>query len=156
MNQIAIIRVRGSAEQKRVINDTFKILRLFKKNHCVVIPNTPAYLGMIKKVKDHATWGEVDEGTLKSLLLKRGKLPGKKNLTEEYIKEKTNMSPDEFVKAVFAGKKKLKDIPGLRTFFKLNPPVHGFERKGIKKPFSLGGALGYRKDKIKDLIVRMI
>ncbi len=41
-------------------------------------------------------------------------------------------------------------------FYRLNSPRKGFERKGIKRPFSVGGALGYRADKINDLIKRMI
>jgi large subunit ribosomal protein L30 len=113
-------------------------------------------MGMLNKVKDFVTWGEIDEETFKSLLLKRGRLPGKQKLTEEYVKDKLKMSVDDFVKEYFAFKKELKDIPGLKPFFKLSPPVNGFERKGTKKPFSLGGALGYRKDKINELIKRMV
>jgi large subunit ribosomal protein L30 len=37
----------------------------------------------------------------------------------------------------------------------LAPPVGGFERKGIKKSYSVGGALGDRKDAINALLVRM-
>jgi large subunit ribosomal protein L30 len=40
--------------------------------------------------------------------------------------------------------------------FRLSPPRGGFERKGIKTPFTMGGALGNRKEKINDLIKRMI
>ncbi|MFT4312777.1 MAG: uL30 family ribosomal protein [Candidatus Woesearchaeota archaeon] len=40
--------------------------------------------------------------------------------------------------------------------YRLSPPVKGFERKGIKVPFTKGGALGQRGDKINDLIKRMI
>jgi len=40
--------------------------------------------------------------------------------------------------------------------FRLQPPKKGFERKGIKKPFTTGGALGNRKYKINDLIKRML
>ena len=53
-------------------------------------------------------------------------------------------------------KKELKDVPGLKTFFKLCPPKGGFETKGIKQPYSLGGVLGYRKDKINELILKML
>jgi large subunit ribosomal protein L30 len=66
------------------------------------------------------------------------------------------MGFDEFTKQYFDGKKELKDVPGLKPFFKLSPPLKGFERKGIKTPFSLGGALGYRKDHINELVERMI
>lgn len=40
--------------------------------------------------------------------------------------------------------------------FHLNPPRKGFGRKGIKQPFGIGGGLGDRKEKINDLILRMI
>ncbi len=43
-----------------------------------------------------------------------------------------------------------------KLIFRLNPPRGGFERKGIKTPFTLGGALGFRGEKINELIKRMI
>ena len=50
-----------------------------------------------------------------------------------------------------------KDVEGnLKPFYRLHPPIGGFERKGIKKPFSVGGVLGNRKEKINDLIKKMI
>ncbi|NQV08604.1 uL30 family ribosomal protein [Candidatus Woesearchaeota archaeon] len=49
-----------------------------------------------------------------------------------------------------------KDPKRTKKFFRLNSPKKGYERKGIKVPFSVGGALGYRKDKINDLIKRML
>lgn len=42
------------------------------------------------------------------------------------------------------------------TSFRLHPPRGGYERKGIKVPFSLGGALGYRGAAINNLITRML
>ncbi len=44
---------------------------------------------------------------------------------------------------------------GINKTINLHPPRGGFERKGIKVPFSTGGALGNRGDKIADLIERM-
>jgi len=40
--------------------------------------------------------------------------------------------------------------------FNLHPPRGGFERKGIKQPFSIGGALGNRKEKISVLLKKML
>ena len=54
------------------------------------------------------------------------------------------------------GEKDPKDPKKIKKFFRLNPPRKGYGRKGIKKAFSVGGALGDRKDKINDLIRRMI
>jgi large subunit ribosomal protein L30 len=44
----------------------------------------------------------------------------------------------------------------MKRFFRLHPPRGGFERKGIKKSFVEGGALGYRANKINDLIKKML
>ncbi len=43
-----------------------------------------------------------------------------------------------------------------KKFFRLNPPRGGFERKGVKKGFGQGGALGYRGAEINSLIKRMV
>lgn len=40
--------------------------------------------------------------------------------------------------------------------FRLNPPRKGYGRKGVKMPFSKGGALGDRAEKINDLLLRMM
>ncbi|MBM3199444.1 50S ribosomal protein L30 [Candidatus Woesearchaeota archaeon] len=156
MKRIAVVRVRGECKIKQDVEDTLKMLRLYRKNSCVVIPNTLAFTGMLTKVKDFITWGDINETTFKNLITKRGKLPGKKPLTEQYMKEKISLGFDDFTKEFFNFKKELKDVPGLKLFFKLHPPMHGFERKGVKKQFSMGGALGYRKEKINDLLMRMI
>ncbi len=156
MNKVVVIRIRGGIGVKKTLKDTMSMLRLYKKHTCVILNNTPSTVGMVKKLKDYVTWGEIDEPTIKLLLSKRGKLPGNKPLTEEYVKEKLKLTIDEFTKEFVTDKKQLKDIPGFKQFFRLSPPIKGFERKGIKKPFSLGGSLGYRKDKINELIHKMI
>lgn len=43
-----------------------------------------------------------------------------------------------------------------RKDFHLHPPRGGFERKGIKRNYVQGGALGYRGSKINDLIRKMV
>jgi len=156
MRRVAVVRIRGGIGLNKGVKDTLAMLRLHRKNGCVVVSNKPVFVGMIKKVKDYVTWGEIDEETFKILIKERGRLPGNKKLTEEYVKEKLKVGYDAFVKDFFDCKKELKEIPGVKLFFRLKPPVRGFERQGIKKPFALGGALGYRKDKINDLIKRMI
>ncbi|MBI4154596.1 50S ribosomal protein L30 [Candidatus Woesearchaeota archaeon] len=155
-NILAVIRLRGPAKLNSRIDDTMKMLRLYKANNCTVVPNSKNYLGMIQKAKDFLTWGEIDSDTFKILLEKKGRLPGNKPLTKEYLMQKTKLSIEDFGNEFFSGKKSLKDIPGLKTFFRLSPPRKGLESGGIKKPYSMGGALGYRKDHINELIRRMI
>lgn len=115
---LAVIRVRGEVKLRSEIKDTLKMLRLHKKNHCVILRAAQDILGMVYKVKDYVTWGEINDEILQLLKEKRSK----KN----------------------------------KKFFALSPPKGGFGRKGIKIPFRLGGALGDRKEKINDLIKRMI
>ncbi len=156
MKRLAVIRIRGEVHVDRDVLTTLKMLRLFKKHNCVIVPDTPHYVGMINKVKDHVTWGEIDEPTLKLLLEKRARLVGKHKLTNDYLKDKLKVDVEHLSKEIFLGNKEIKDIPGMKLFFKLHPPLHGFEPGGIKKPFSLGGSLGYRKETINDLLRRMI
>lgn len=140
--KIAAIRIRGGVRINSGIKDTFGMLRLYRKNYCVIFPKQPSYLGMLNKVKDYITWGEITEETFNSLVEKRG---------EEYKGRLTDSKGKiSYNKFIVVNNKKLK------PFFRLHPPRGGFERKGIKMPFGRGGVLGYRKEKINDLINKMI
>ncbi len=156
MTRVAVIRLRGEIGLKKPIKKTLQLLRLYNKHTCIIVKTSPNYIGMIEKVRDYVTWGEINQETFKLLLEKRGKITNKQRLTEAYLKQKLKIDLDNFVKEFIEEKKELTDIPGLKPFFKLNPPIKGFERKGIKKPYSMGGALGYRKEAINALIKRMI
>ncbi len=53
-------------------------------------------------------------------------------------------------------KKLLIEKKGEQKHYHLNPPRGGFERKGIKTPYKLGGALGDRGEAINELIKKML
>jgi len=155
--KFAIIRVRGKVRVKSDIKDTMRLLKLTRVNHCVVVDDIPQIKGMIKKINDYVTWGEISPESLEGLLQNKGELIGHKKLTDPYLKNNTNYSSiKDFVKAFFDNKTKIKDIPSLKPVFRLHPPRRGYEDKGIKKPFSIGGALGYRGSEINKLIEKMI
>ena len=141
-SQLAAIRIRGLTDIRIKIEDTLKMLRLYKKNYCCVLPNTPIYIGMLKKAKDYITWGEIDDETFNMIIDKRGEeFKGRENDSKEKIKY------NDFV--VVNNKK-------IKKYFRLNAPRKGFGRKGIKHSYQIGGALGYRGNAINDLIKRMI
>ncbi|MDH7593910.1 MAG: 50S ribosomal protein L30 [Methanomicrobiales archaeon] len=150
----AVVQIRGTVKTRREIKDTLKMLRLHHINHCVLIPNTPEYLGMIRKVKDFVAYGEVDEGTLTTLLQTRGRLMGNVRLTDDYVKANTRFgSIAEFARALCHGEASFGDVPNLKPVLRLHPP-----RKGhfpIKRTFGQGGALGYYGDEINQLLYRM-
>ncbi len=140
--RLATIRVRGLTGVNSRIEDTLRMFRLYKKNYCCVVPNTPTYIGMLKKIKDYITWGELDDETFKLLTEKRG---------EEFKGRETDKKKKIVYNDFF-----LVNDKKIKKYFRLNPPRKGFGRKGIKHSFKEGGALGYRSSAINDLIKRMI
>lgn len=142
-HKFAVVLVRGMIGLKHDVKETLKLLRLNHKNYCVVIEDNLVNKGMLRKVKDYITWGEIDEATFKQLAENRG---------QEYLgPEKDSKGKIDYSNRFFVYNNKK-----LKKYFRLNPPRKGFGRKGIKMPFKVGGALGYRGEKINDLLQRMI
>jgi len=151
----AAIRVRGRVNVNPEIKDTMRFLRLNRVNHCVLVPDTPQYAGMLKKVKDYITWGEVTPTTVRELIIKRGRLAGNHPVTPTYIKKESGYKDiNALTKAICKGTLILKKLQDMKPLFRLSPPRKGYE--GIKRSYVEGGALGYRGKKINDLIGRMI
>ena len=67
----AVVQVRGVVNTRRDIKETLKMLRLHHINHCVLVPETPEYLGMIRKAKDYIAFGYVDAVLLDTHLTSR-------------------------------------------------------------------------------------
>ena len=155
--RIAVIRVRGKVHVKIEIEDTMKLINLTRVNHCVVIDDRPQYRGMINKINDYITWGEINTETFTKLMQKRGRLTGNTRLSDEYFAKNTSYkSIEEFAGAFMNFDTELGDIKDLKPVFRLRPPKKGYDRGGIKHPYSTGGALGYRSGKINDLLEKMV
>ena len=151
----AIVRVRGRANVNLDIKDTLAMLRLNRVNHCVIIPETKTYKGMLQKVKDYVTWGEVKQEVLSTLISCCGKLVGGGKITDEYIKSNTQHSSiNAFAKTIFDNKEQYSNLKDVKPVIRLHPPIKGYE--GIKRAYSVGGALGYRGDAINQLLQRMV
>jgi len=151
----AVVRLRGEVGVNKKIAITLELLRLHKKHRCVLIPANKNNMGMISKVKDYCTFGEVDEEVIRELLQKRGRIAGDQQLTAEFLK-KNKLTFETFAKKLMNMEIRIKEIDGLKPFFKLHPPRGGFEREGIKKPFTMHGSLGYRRADINKLLRKMI
>ena len=105
---------------------------------------------MVKRAKDYVTFGLIDESFYKEMLDKRIQMVGKST---------TKVDTAKLAKEYFAGELKLRDFEAkyeVKPFFRLHPPIGGFERKGIKMPFAKGGVLGDRAEKISVLIGKML
>jgi len=149
-----VVRIRGWAKTRKEINDTLDMLRLKRNNNCVLLPETNQYKGMLKKIKDYVTFGEIDKDTLVELLKKRGKIEGNKNLTLEALKEITKFDNfEDFADALIKENTSLIRFRKLKPVFRLNPPRKGFKSKRFPFP---KGDLGYRGKEINEFLKRMI
>ena len=150
----AVVQVRGVVKTRQDIKDTLKMLRLHHINHCVLVPDSPQNLGMIRKVKDYVAYGEVDAPTVETLLQTRGRVIGDAPLTDEYLKKNSSYATiRDFAKALASGESKLRDIPGLKPVLRLHPPRKGY--RTTKRTHPQGGALGYYGQEINTLLTKM-
>lgn len=154
-----LVRVRGTVNINGKVADTLDMLRLTRPMHAVVIPKTESYLGMVNKVKDYVAYGDVDATTMSALIRERGRVMGDKPIDDAFVKTATQnkyANVDAFAKALAEGKATLKELgDDAKPVFRLNPPVGGF-KGSTKKHFTVKGELGYRGNKINELIKRMI
>ncbi|MFH0896788.1 MAG: 50S ribosomal protein L30 [Candidatus Bathyarchaeota archaeon] len=152
---LAVIRIRGSVGIDKEREYVFKLSHLTRRNHAVLVKDTPSNVGSIRKIKDYATWGEVTADTVFLLLKKRGMLEGGKKLTDDYVKEVLGYSSiKELSEAIYGLKVTVKELPKVKPLFRLHPPTKGFHGS-TKKPYP-EGELGYRGEAINQLIAKMV
>jgi large subunit ribosomal protein L30 len=154
--KFVVVRIRGDVDVRDEIRQTLKMLRLHKVNHATLIDRGKSYSGMLQKVKDYATWGEIDVDTLEKLLSKRGRAAGNRCIDDKYMKDNSKFTTmRKFAEALIASKATTDDVRGLKPVFRLHPAKGGFDGKK-KLSFTVGGELGYRGKKINDLVAKMI
>lgn len=150
----AVVKVRGTISAQREARETLELLRLARTNHAILLDNRPSFMGMLYRVQNYVTWGEISKETLALMLQKRGRLSGGKRLTDEAVAEFGYKSIDALAEAIVNCKVEYKKLPNVRPVFKLHPPKKGFKGK-TKKSFAAGGEAGYRGEAINNLIKRM-
>ncbi|MFH0954941.1 MAG: 50S ribosomal protein L30 [Candidatus Micrarchaeota archaeon] len=150
----AIVRLRGEVHTNPTVKKTMELLGLNRISHMVLKPKTAQMQAMIKNVESFTAFGEINSVTLALVLEKRGRLVGDKRLDAAFLKKKGFKSFEDLANQLIAGKTTVSKL-GIKKVFRLNSPRKGFERGGIKKSFSMGGATGYRANAINDLIKRM-
>jgi large subunit ribosomal protein L30 len=86
----AVIRVRGQPDVNYDIEYTMKLLGINRVNHCAIIPENDVTKGMLQKIKDYTTYGEIDEATLAQLIRVRGRLEGGKKMRRTDVQLSTD------------------------------------------------------------------
>lgn len=138
---IITIRISGLVGVPRNAREALFRMRLRRKYSAVLLKPSTENLKLLKKLRNHIAYGDIDKETLTKLIEKRGQSLDKSKKID--------------AKKVIEGleKKSLKDL-GLKPFFRLHPPRGGIEAKThfpIRK-----GVLGDNKRKINDLVRRML
>jgi large subunit ribosomal protein L30 len=152
---LVVVRVRGESDISKEIRDTLKMLRLTRNCHATLIDDRPSYLGMLHKVQNCVTWGEISKENIALLLKKRGRLEGDKKLTEEYTQGLGYKSLSDLAEATYRVEVEYNRLPKVKSVFRLHPPKKGFKGK-VKRSYPAGGVTGYRGEAINDLIKRML
>lgn len=152
---LAVVRVRGTVNVRGEIEDTLKLLRLTRNCHATLIDNRPSYMGMLRKVQNQVTWGEVSKEVVALLLRKRGRLAGGERLTDDYVRRLGFKSIEDLAEAICSLKVEFNKLPGIKPVFRLRPPSKGY-KGSVKKSWKSGGVTGYRGEAINDLLKRMI
>jgi len=137
---ICIIRIRGETKIDGHVKETFDRLRLRRKYSCIVINPNKEQTGMIKKLEDFVAFGEISKDILEKLIDARGQRINKEKKVD------SKKAAEELEKG-----KKYENL-NLKPFFRLHPP-----RGGIKSKVHFPkGVLGNNKEKINELVLRML
>lgn len=138
---IAIVRITGKVKINREIEETLFKLRLRKKYVCILVSDKDKpKMGMLNKVKNYVSYGEIEKGMLIRLIEKRGKRKDKKEIKDE----------EKIAEEIEKGKS-MEEL-GLKPFFRLHPPKGGLKSSKEHYP---KGVLGKNKE-INKLIERML
>ena len=160
MSLYIVIRIRGTVDVNPDIEKTLYLLRLRRRYAAALYHSSlPGIRGMLRKVEDWATYGEIDRETLIKLLYTRGKIKGDKPLTDEWVASNLGLygGIPELADKLLAGELHYHKLAskGVKPFFRLHPPRGGFKRT-IKRHFRAGGELGYRGSAVNELVLRML
>src|SRR3989344_9438315 len=107
--KIIAILVRGMLHVQQDVRDTLHMLKLNHQNSATILENNLSNQGMLFKVKDFVTWGELSPELLKELLDKRG---------EDYGQVTDRKEKYHYGFLEINGKK-------YKRYFRLNPPQKG-------------------------------
>ena len=152
------VRLLGPFGAPFDIDSALTSLKLNHKFRAVLLEKNGSMLGILRKVKDYVTWGEVKSKEITALLKERGELSSGMDFNDKFVKENLGLdSVQELSLAIARGQIPLKALweKGVVPVFRLHPPSGGFEAS-IKRPYGSRGELGYRGAAISHLIERMM
>lgn len=154
---LVAIRIDGAPNVRAPEELTLNSLRMKTRFSTVLLRDDPSVRGMLQRIKDHVTWAEARKEDIKLLLSNRARTTEGLGLTSKFLKKKSELAGvSELVSYLQSGKltlAKLREM-GIEPCFRLHPPRGGFP-KSSKRPFTDSGELGFRKEGLHRLLVKM-
>jgi large subunit ribosomal protein L30 len=153
---ILVVRLRGTVNVPYWAVSTLKNLCLNKRFSATLVPETPEYLGMLRKISQWVAWSKADREIVKTLIENRAKNknPGSDSGRKTVNSKEVYKDIDELVDFLVNDKIKFSEQNNVKPWFSLNPPKGGF-KKSTKRQFSDGGTLGNNKD-LLEIVKKMI
>lgn len=154
---LVAIRLKGEFGTPYTLGTALTTLHLKRKFNAVIVENKPETIGMLRKVKDYVTWGDVSTNEVAILFRERGEFSGGAPMTDETVKKKLGEATiQDLASALIKGRISLRTLrqAGINPVFRLRPPSGAFEGS-IKRPYTSRGELGNRGPAIAALLTRM-
>jgi large subunit ribosomal protein L30 len=150
---LLVVRIRGTVNIPYWADMTLRNLNLEKKFTATLVPDSPVYIGMLRKVAEMIAWSKADSTIVKELFLKKARKKGSIPVSDSDVPNEYG-NREGLVRAIVEDKIKISELKNIKPFFRLNPPKGGFKRK-TKRAYSDGGILGNNRE-LSDLVRRML
>lgn len=135
---IVVIRISGLVEMPTDAQETLFRMHLRKKYSAVLLKENQETANFLQNIRNFVAFGKIEPKVLEELISKRAKSLDNKKIDAKRVAEIIEKEGIE--------------KSGIKPFFRLHPP-----RKGIdSKTHFPKGVLGDNKEKINDLIRRML
>ncbi len=151
----ALVQLRGEVNINQDTRDTLDMLNLGRVNHATLVPEEPAYEGMIAKVNDYVAHGQPSQETVELLIERRGEpASGDADIDDEWVSEHTEFEDISALAAALVDEETTLQDAGLSPTLRLHPPRGGHD--GVKNPISTGGQIGvHETDHLDSLLEAM-
>jgi len=150
MPSILVVNMRGTVNLNADQRKTLEQLHICRRYSATIVPNESAYVGMLRRVKDKVAWCYADAETTRNLLKHRGVVYG----SIDYPWMKSEDELNKIATQLADGRMKLKDVEGLKPWFRLTPPRGGF-RRSLRRGYAQRGLLGENPE-LPKIVDRMI
>lgn len=148
-----VVRIKGTVNIPKWAQETLDGLNLDRRFRATIVPESPEYLGMLRRVKEEIAWTKADVAIVKELLEKRGRKTGYKPLSTSDIPKEYG-SIDGLAAAIVENKVSMSKLDGIKPWFALSPPKGGFKRK-TKTQYAQNGVLGDDSELV-EIVKRML